>query len=115
MTTIDQFREFYQHSEADILEVLDGEGAGTVWTLLPCSPQALRRGIRQLMRSQTTQIRWIRKLNLNSPTCGKIEALGIYRLPNLEQHVYRLDTGEEVKVGLLTDDCLRTVLSEMRG
>jgi len=108
MTTIEDIIEFYGHSNADVLEAMDGEGAGVIWTIPPCSPEGLKQGIRQLIRSKATKIRWIRKVRLNSRSAGPIEAVAIYRLPGIEQQVFRLDTGEEIVVGPLRDTCLMT-------
>ena len=105
MTNIEDIMEFYQRANADVLEALDGEGAGVLWTIPACSPEALKRAIRQLTTCKATRIRWTRKLRLHSREEGTIEAIGIYLLPNMEQGIFRMDTGGEIKIGLLRDDC----------
>lgn len=100
--------EFYQRSNADVLEALDGEGAGVLWTIPPCSPEALKQAIRQLTKCKATRIRWTRKLRLNSRGDGEIEAVGIYLLPNMDQRIFRMDAGGEIVMGLLRDDCFAT-------
>lgn len=111
MTTMEEIMEFYQHSDADILEVLDGEGAGTVWTFPACSPEVLKQAVRHLTRSKTTRIRWMRKVRLKSKALGKLEAVGIYIIPPMTQRILRLDTGEEIVSGLLKDECFATMQS----
>ena len=108
MTNIEDIMEFYQRSNADVLEALDGHGAGILWTIPPCSPEALKQAIRQLTRCKATRVRWIRKLRLNSRAKGNIEAIGIYLLPDMEQRIMCLATGEEIAVGLLRDECFVT-------
>ncbi len=104
---------FYQRSKADIVSALDGDGAGVIFTLPPCSPDALSRAVRQLRRGGATKMQWIQRLRLQSRSQGDIEAFTITVLPDLIQQVYRLDTGEEISCGPLKDHCMDAALKEI--
>jgi hypothetical protein len=114
MTDIRNFMEFHERANADTVEALDGDGAGVLWTIPPCSPEALKQALRQLTRCKATRIRWTRKVRLNSRKDGPIDAIGIYLLPGMEQRVYRQDTGKEIETGLLMDECV-AVAQAMAG
>jgi hypothetical protein len=115
MTTIKGSIEFYKRSSADILVALDGDGAGTLWTIPPCSPDALRQGIRQMVRTHTTRVQWTRKVRIRSRANGSVDAVAVYELPAGAQKVFQLDTAEEIQVGLLRDACLEAGMAELGG
>lgn len=111
---IEKVAEFYGRSSADILTALDGQGAGVLWTIPPRSPEALRNAVRQLRRVHATRLRWIRRLRLESRSEGRIEAVGVYLLPGVEQRVFRLDNHLlELSCPVLRDECLDVVEREM--
>ena len=95
---------FHRKSDADTLTALDGDGAGVIWTFAPSSPAVLLQSLRRLRRASAKRMRWTRKIHLRSQSMGKIDAVGICLLPDLQQHVYRLDNGELLQVKQMHDE-----------
>ena len=110
---IKKIMAFYEKNRADIVSGCDCEGEGVLFTLPPCSPEALRRAVRQLRRAGATKMRWIRRVRLQSRLQGDIEAFSIVILPEMAQNIYRLDTGEEIPCRLLNDESFTVAKDEI--
>lgn len=111
--TIAGIMNFYEHSNADVMQALDGETEGILWTLPSCSPDAVKQVIRQLIRCKATRIKWVRRIRLNSKSRGPIDAIAIFILPDMEQSVFDLASQKEIRAGKLRDSSVLAALAEM--
>jgi len=100
-------KAYRQGATADILQQdINGEW-GPIWTIPPCSPEAVERAGRQFIRSHALRIRYTRRARINSSDKTVVEAVLVTVLPERTQIVLRLDNGSHHPVQrYLRDNCL---------
>ena len=92
---------------ADMLQAEFQRGQGVIWTVPPCSPEALERAGRQFTRSRARRILHIRRAVLRHQGEDGQAVVIATELPDRLQQVRDLDTAEEVVLRcLLFDEAL---------
>ena len=92
---------------ADMLQAEFQQGQGVIWTVPPCSPEALERAGRQFTRSRARRILHIRRAVLRRRDQDNQAVVVATEFPSHRQEVRDLDSAEAVILRrLLSDDVL---------
>lgn len=91
---------------ADILQAKIRGRWGQLWTVPPCSPDAMERAGRQFVRSHAEAIRLYRHARLRSGSGLIQDVVILTTLPERTQNVRDLSAGAVVVVNYLADDTL---------
>jgi len=96
---------------ADMIQMRIGGEWGVIWTIPPCSPEALERVAHQVRRCRADRVRHIRRARLMVRGADPIEAVILTEISPVIQEVRCLRTACLVLVGeVLTDHGLQRFL-----
>ena len=96
-------RAFRRGGTADYIQPkLQGKWS-SLWTIPPCDSVAAENAGRQFMRMRATEIRWIRRAQLNIGE-EKVEAVVFTEFPSRRQKVVNLLDGKTIQVTTHLED-----------
>ena len=95
---------------ADMVQVEFECEQGVIWTVPPCSPEALERAGRQFLRSRARRILYIRRAVLHQKDRPDYAVVVATELPTLRQQVRDLVTAEEIVLRRLLSDAALAAL-----
>lgn len=103
------FLAFYRGGSGyDLLQISEETGWSQTWTFAPCDSHAAERAgwmAKRIVGSQGV-VRHVRRARLRCSEGEYIQAIILTQLPARIQHVWNLDTGEQIQVRFLEDEAL---------